>query len=307
MNSRPLKLLITGATGLLGHALVQEACKRYAVTGLARHPGSTLNPCPMEAADLQDADKLRSIVRKIAPDIVIHAAAMVSVDQCQKDPDTAYAVNVEGTRNLLRSLEGSSCRFLFISTDSVFDGRTGDYREEDAVNPIHIYGKSKLEAEKLTLQNRPDALVVRTSFYGSLSAPGRRSQNLAESILSRLKEGREVFGFTDLLFCPIPTTLLAAILLELVKKPASGILHVAGSQGCSKYEFARQLAAAFGFPVHLVVPATSDAAGLTTPRPRNATLNTEKAARLLGRPLPNLQEGLQAFQLSEPMIETRPV
>ena len=128
---------------------------------------------------------------------------------------------------------------------------------------------------------------------------------MAESILSRLKEGQEVPGFTDLLFCPIPTNLLAPILLELIEKQASGILHVAGSQGCSKYEFARQCAAVFGLPVHLIVPATSNAASLAAPRPRNATLNTEKAARLLGRPLPNLQEGLRAFHLSEPMIETR--
>ncbi len=306
--SRIPKLLVTGATGLLGNALIQASIERYTVTGLARHPEPASAPCEIHPVDLLDQEVLSRVIRTTEPDLVIHAAAMVDVDQCQRDPETAFAVNVEGTRNLLRSLGRSRCRFLFISTESVFDGEKGNYTEEDPTQPIHVYGKSKFEAERIILRSRPDALVTRVSFYGWNATPSKspKKKNLAEWVLSHLKERQEIPGFTDLHFSPIPAPLLAEALLELAEKDCAGILHVAGSQGCSKYEFARELAIAFGFSPSLVIPTISDSGSLTAPRPKNVTLCVEKASQLLGRSLPNLLEGLQAFRSCEPMLARGP-
>ncbi len=298
------RLLVTGATGLLGTAILQEAALDYTVIGLSRHPEAASTLCLVEAADLTNPAELTHAVEKHAPKIIIHTAALAFVDQCEKEPDRARAVNVEGTRNLLRAISGRSCRLIHISTDSVFDGRTGNYREEDPVSPVHFYGRTKLEAEKLVLENRPDALVVRAPFYGTIT-PERKVKSLAEWILSCLRQGQQVPGFTDILFSPLPAHDLARALLELAGKPVSGILHVGGSEGCSKYEFARALAAAFGFSPNLIFPTTSDSAPMAALRPHNTTLCIEKATRALGRPLPNLKEGLHSLRSLDPMPAER--
>lgn len=297
MNSLPKKLLLTGATGLLGYALLRETHGRYAVTGLARHPESITTPCPMEAADLQDADKLQSIVQKIAPDIVIHAAAMTSVDQCEKNPELAHAVNVGGTQNLLKALQGRRARFIFISTDSVFDGTRGNYSEEDSASPLHVYGRTKLQAEETVLRARSDALVIRTAFYGWNVLP---QTSLAEWILTDLKMGRKFRGFTDVFFSPLLSDHLAQAILQLAAASEKGILHVAGRESCSKYQFARQLAVTFGFDSDCILPVTSTLVQLQVRRPKNVSLCIERAGAVLGRPLPNVLEGLTALAASRP-------
>lgn len=295
INGEPcsgLRLVVTGATGLLGWALVREALGRYQLWGLARHPEAAPLPCQTQAVDLVDEASVARILETIVPDVVIHLAALTSVDLCETDPATAATVNVEGTRNLLRALGRHTCRFILISTDSVFDGTRGDYAEDDPAVPLNVYGRTKLEAEEAVLVARSDALVVRTVFYGWNILP---KESLAEWLLNRLRAGREVPGFLDVRFSPLLTNHLARLLLDLVPTSATGLLHVASSEGCSKYEFARRLATTFGFSPSRVVPTTSETIRLVAPRPKNITLAVERARAILGRPLPGVTEGLCEF------------
>lgn len=292
-SARPgLRLLVTGVTGLLGVGLVRQGLDRYEIWGIARRPTAVPLPCHVAVADLVDGAAVARAVEQIRPDAVIHAAAQASVDQCESDPSAAIAVNVGGTKNLLRALRGHACRFVLISTDAVFDGSRGDWTEEDPPGPVHVYGRTKLLAEEAVLADRPEALVVRTSFYGWNSLP---KESLAEWILGRLRAGESVPGFVDLRFSPLLTDHLARVLYELVPTPVAGVLHVASSDGCSKFDFARQVVAAFGFPASRVIPATSTAAGLVARRPRDLTLSSARAAGVLDRALPTVADGLAAF------------
>ncbi|MBI3087396.1 MAG: SDR family oxidoreductase [Candidatus Omnitrophica bacterium] len=291
-DRRP-RVLITGVTGLLGSALVRATAGRDDVWGIARRPQAAASPCRTLPVDIRHARAVEEAVNAIKPAVVFHTAALTSVNQCEADPDAAFAVNVQGTKNLLQALGDEWVgRFIFLSSDSVFDGARGAYREDDAPSPLHVYGRTKVEGEEAVLCARPDALVIRTAFYGWNVLP---QSSLAEWVLSSLQEGRPFSGFRDLLFSPLLTDDLAALLVDLMWRPIQGVLHVAASDGCSKYEFACRLARLFGFPEELVMPVDSRTVPLHIPRPKNVTLRVERAAAVLGRPLPTVDEGLQKF------------
>ncbi len=285
------KLLITGVTGLLGNTLAANAMERYEIHGVARHPEKTQLACATHAIDLLDERRVAALMEQLNPQVVVHAAAMTSVDQCEKNPEMAHAVNVMATHHLLKALRDRPCRLIFISTDSVFDGIRGNYSEEDTPAPLHVYGRTKLEAEKAVLQARSDALVIRTAFYGWNVLP---QSSLAEWMLSDLRMGKKFFGFTDVFFSPLLSDHLAQAIIRLAAAPTNGILHVAGRESCSKYQFARQLAVTFGFDPSAIVPVTSETVQRVR-RPKNVSLCVERAGAILGRPLPNLMEGLTAF------------
>jgi dTDP-4-dehydrorhamnose reductase len=188
------------------------------------------------------------------------------------------------------------CRFIHISTDAVFGGSKGNYSEQEPAEPVHVYGKTKLQAEEAVLRERPQALVVRTVFIGMNRHP---EGSLTQWFLDRLKNKADCPGFTDVYFSPIEVGLLANRILELMGTQAAGRLHVAGREGCSKYAFAKQLAKLFGFSEEKVRPVVSESLSVFPPRPKNVTLNISLAESLLGRQLPSLDESLRA--LMEPV------
>lgn len=296
MSASKRRLLITGVTGLLGHTLARESSERYDVFGLARSVAPADRLCHALNADICNADEVARTVQAIEPQLVIHTAAMTSVDDCERLPERAHCVNVQGTRHILRALKGSGCSFVHISTDAVFDGHQGNYREEDKTNPIHVYGKTKLAAEQEVAEHRPDAVIVRTCIYGWNLVP---KLSLAEWVIRSLQQGKSILGYADLFFSPIPTVLLSRLLLKLAKMNVRGILHLTGREGCSKFDFARKCALEFHLGPENVLPAQSASLERGVRRPANVTLCVDKAAELLGFPLPSIDDGLRAFHASE--------
>jgi dTDP-4-dehydrorhamnose reductase len=290
-------ILVTGASGLLGSSILEAIRQqgREAVGMCHRHSG-ILEGSRLLCADLTDEFKTQRIFAELKPTIVIHCAAETNVDWCQEHRAAAEAINATATRRIAEISAKTRSRMLYVSTDSVFDGARGQYRETDIPAPMNVYAETKLLGEKEVLQRNPLAAVARTNVYGWNPQP---KLSLAEWILRQLALGNPVPGFTDITFCPLFADDLAQILLAMLDEELVGLYHVAGSEAITKFEFARRVASTFGFDPENIIPARVTAAGLKAPRPRNTSLNTDKICAGLKRSMPDVDAGLRRFSQSQ--------
>lgn len=287
-------ILITGASGLLGSSLILATLEQGhdAIAVCYRHPVK-LSEAQTVLADLRNRDVLVRLLRTHRPDWIVHCAAQTDVDWCEEHPDEAWETNVTMTRSLAIEARKVGAGLVYISTDSVFSGEKGGYSETDATGPVNVYARSKLEGERAARDEWERSLVIRTNFYG---CNVQKKTSLAEWVAQRLESRLSVPAFPDVIFTPILANDLSQVILELVKKDLSGLFHVGGSQICSKYEFALAVAEVFQLDRRLVEPIAVAASSLTAPRPRDTSLNSEKAVKMLGRPLPDLRTGLLRFR-----------
>jgi dTDP-4-dehydrorhamnose reductase len=291
-------ILVTGASGLLGASLVSLAREQgRQVVGLYhRHP-VRLEGVKLLAADLADQAETSRIFQELRPSTVVHCAAATDVDWCEQHPEEAHRVNVMVPAAIAAITSQSGARFLYISTDSVFDGGRGNYAETDTPAPVNVYAKTKLQGEREVLRQNPAALIARVTLYGWNA---QEKHSLAEWILQQLTLGNLVPGFSDVFFSPILANDLAEVILALLDENLAGLYHAVGSEPVSKYEFARRVASTFGFDPGQVAATRLSDARLKAQRPRDTTLNTAKICAALRRPMPGVDAGLRRFaQLRE--------
>lgn len=299
-----MRLLVTGASGLLGLNLALEAAKQHTVFGQVNQhnlPGAS-SPGVFERgftplqANLLEPGAVERLLDQAQPDWVIHCAAMAIVDACESDPQRAYQLNSEIPAKLASHVARGGARFLHVSTDAVFDGQAADqgpgYSEEDQPNPLSVYARTKLAGEQLVAAANPQALVARVNLVG-WSLRGERS--LAEFFFYNLQAGRQVNGFTDVYFCPLLANHLAQIFLRMLELRLSGLYHVVSSESSSKYQYALDLARCFGLDESLVNPISLADSGLAARRSPNLRLSTARLAQALGAPPPDIATGLQGF------------
>jgi dTDP-4-dehydrorhamnose reductase len=271
---------ITGAGGFIGNYLVQTApqfAPRWRVRPLARGQ-----------LDLLDFAAVRREFEKETPQLVIHCAAISTVAGAEADPKLARQVNVEVTK-LLAEL-AVKIPFVFFSSDLVFDGRKGDYVEDDAPNPLHLYGETKVAAEQIVLKN-PRHLVVRTSLNGGVSRAGNRGFN--EQLRRSLQITKEMKLFTDEFRSPIPAAKTARAVWELSQKNCAGIYHVAGAEKLSRWQIGQLLVKRWPERRTKIEPGSvKDFPGLA--RALDTSLDISKAQTVLSAPLPGLSEWLEA-------------
>lgn len=290
-------LLVTGASGLLGNAACRGAVGKFHVSGVFFKHKVDISGVEMFAADLSTKEGVAAIDSR-KPNVIIHCAAMTSVDACEERPEEAYRHNVVAAKNVAEAARRCGAYLVHISTESVFDGERGQYTEKDTPRPLNVYARTKLEAESAVLNLVPEAAVVRTTIYG-WNAVGK--QSLAEWILAKLRAGEEVPGFKDVYFSPILANDLADILFLLCERKPQGILNISGSQACSKYEFAMHLAEAYGFNRERLRPTKAASANFKARRPLNVSLDVTKAQELLRVFFPDLGTGLKRFKAIEDM------
>ncbi|HUI89680.1 MAG TPA: SDR family oxidoreductase [Anaerolineales bacterium] len=287
-----MRLLITGSSGLLGLNLALDAARSHQVIGVDRN---TLASVPFEliSADLLDSDAMYRIVSESRPEAVIHCAALANVDACQANPDLAYQMNADVPARLADACARRKIRLIHISTDAIFDGqKDGTYAEGDLPNPQSVYAQTKLEGERAVLQINPMAIVARVNFYG-WSLSGKRS--LAEFFINNLSTGKNVNGFTDVLFCPMLVNHLGDVLLAMLERRLRGLYHVVGPQAMSKYQFGIEIARKFGLKESLISPQSVDKSSLTARRSHNLWLSTHKLSTDLDMALPAFSTGLDEF------------
>ena len=238
--------------------------------------------------DLTDFDAVRRAFQSDSPQLIVHCAAVSTVAAAQSNPDLARRVNVDGTA-LLAGL-AAQIPFVFFSTDLVFDGRKGNYAEADAVNPLHVYGETKLAAEQIVLKN-PRHTVVRTSLNGGMSRAGNRGFN--EDLRLAWHAGRMMNLFTDEFRCPIFAGETARAVWELVNQKRTGLFHVAGAEKLSRWQIGQLIAARWPQLNPEITPGSAkNFPG--PPRALDTSLNITKVQGVLSVPLPGLGEWLAA-------------
>tara|TARA_A100001037_G_scaffold46549_1_gene37950 strand:- start:15395 stop:16297 length:903 start_codon:yes stop_codon:yes gene_type:complete len=283
-------VLTTGASGLLGANLVRYFADNSNCVGWY---GTT----PIEIAgaltfsiELTDHYAVSSSIDQIAPDVIVHCAAATDVEWCEKNPEPAKAINEEATENLAKITADLDIKFVFTSTDSVFDGRDGNYSEDSVPAPLNSYARGKARTEEIVTNANPDALIIRSYFYGH-SPSGRRS--LMEWVLNRALNGEEVPGFTDSYFSPISVSDFAETLDATLNSGTSGLLHLGSSNRISKYEFARLVMETYNCDMSLLRPITVSESNLKADRPRDTSLNVDLQADILGEVPPSVHEGIR--------------
>lgn len=270
---------ITGAGGLIGHQFVQSAplyAPEWEARGLTR-----------QQLDLADFDAVTRAFHEQQPQLIIHCAALSRSPACEADPALAALQNVGVTRHLCDLAK--EIPLVFFSTDLVFDGRQGNYAETDAVNPLSVYARTKVEAERSVLVC-PRHTVVRTSLNGGVSPSGRRGFN--EELRHAWQEGKITNLYADEFRSPIPAAVTARAVWELVARGAVGLFHVGGSEKLSRWEIGQLVASRWPeFRSRLECGSVHDHRG--APRPPDTSMNCAKAEALLGWRLPGFTEWLR--------------
>ncbi len=269
-----MKAVVTGAGGQLAKAWSAAAPPGWSVTGLSR-----------AELDISDAAAVERVIGALAPDLIVNAAAYTAVDQAEREPDLAFAVNRDGAGHLAAAATRLGARLIQVSTDFVFDGRSGrPYRPGDAPGPLNVYGASKLAGEQAAAEAAPDALIVRTAWvYGPSGG------NFLATML-RLMAARRVIGVVaDQIGAPTSTLTLAEALWGLAGKEARGLMHFTDAGVASWYDFAQAiaeeaLAAGLVNRAPVVKPIATADYPTAARRPAFSVLDSSAAYGLLGAP-----------------------
>lgn len=287
------RLLITGASGLLGSEIVQLARKDYEV--IPSHNTKLFHSDSLRL-DITDQKQVSSLFRQLKPDTVIHTAAETSVDRCEIQKELAWKINVEGTGNVAVTCSKINAKIVYISTDYIFDGEKRFYTEEDTPNPINHYGITKLKGERQVKKFCKNYVILRTSvLYGW--HPWK--QNFVTWVINSLKQKKKISIVKDHFNTPTLADNLAKMTIEAVQKNVQGLYHASGSQRISRYEFAQQIAKTFNLNQNLINPIKmKHVTAWKAKRPKDSSLNTNKIKNLLkAKPL-NINEGLKKMKES---------
>ena len=278
---------------MLGANLVLVALDRCEVVAHAYPPALRPMGFASLASDLTVEGEVGRLLQEVRPDWIVHCAAQADVDACERDPQAARRLNADLAGSVARGAARIGARVVQISTDAVFDGRRGNYREGDVPSPINRYGESKLEGEQAVAAAHPQALILRTNFF-TWPAPGR--VGLAGWFLEHLESGRTCAGFVDSHFSPLLASTLAELALDLLTLGVHGILHATGRTCLTKYEFGVRLAEVFSLDPSLIRPTSSSAGGLSARRGQQLCLNPGRLERILGRRMPGVTDELTRFR-----------
>lgn len=288
IHSKKPKLLLTGASGFLGSVLLDSLAGKYEVVGCAHSQGGA----QFHLCDLTDATAVKSLMREVQPDVVVHTAALTNVDVCEKEANQAFRLNVEATRYLSSfAMElAAPAKFVYISTDQVYDGQ-GPHVESD-IAPNNVYALTKLWGEECVRQI-PNSVVLRTNFFGFSS---RGPAGLIKAVIDAAHSSRGMTLFTDVLFSPLFIGHLSNIIVDVLDQDIEGVYNAGASGGgVTKAGFVRSVIRRLNLSEANFKDGVLDDVELFARRPRDMRMDSKKLSSALGCQFPSIEDGLQCL------------
>jgi dTDP-4-dehydrorhamnose reductase len=277
------RILVVGAKGMLGRDLVETLRLSF--------PRDEITGWDVEEIDIQEEGNTVSLIRSFKPGVIVHLAAYTDVDRCELDEKKAFAINAEGVKHVALGAVRCGAKVVTLSTDYIFDGKKGSpYLEEDPPNPLNVYGRSKWKGEQYVQELARDALIIRTQWLY-----GKHGRNFVASILRQAREKGVLSVVNDQVGSPTYTIDLSHVIALLIEREARGIFHVANSDSCTWYHYARTILKLSGIEGVKIVPISSKELAYPAVRPAYSVLNTEKLKRETGLTLRPWMEALKEY------------
>jgi dTDP-4-dehydrorhamnose reductase len=290
------KVLITGANGLLGQQLVKVFRDDYEVLAFGLQPQSCLTDgnFQYQQGDITDRQQLRDLVQALVPNFIMNAAAFTDVDGGETQRELCWKINVTGVENLVYAAQKVHARLIHVSTDYVFDGKSGPYREDDRPNPLGFYARSKLAGENVLINSEANCAIARTMvLYGS----GYEIRpNFVTWLIAQLRNGKSVRIVDDQFGNPTLASELARALRTLAESGRNGVYHLSGSEVIDRYHFAVKIAEVFDLDASLIQPLKTSDLKQASPRPLHSGFDISKAVTELNISMSGVIEGLQKFK-----------
>ncbi|AJR14906.1 SDR family oxidoreductase [Leptospira interrogans] len=286
-------ILITGASGLLGHHLSRFFLENgNKVIALRKTHSLGIIGLDEIEIDLLDFNTVKNLLTKIGPDYIIHCAGLTNVDDCEKNESLAKKIHIDVSQIIAQTASRINSKMIHISTDHLWDGTMQMVTEDVPVCPLNVYGKTKAESERAVLAVNSEALILRTNFFG----PGLQwRQSLSDWIINSLNRNEKINAFSDVFFTPISIYHLARVILFLIQKKAKGIYHTVGSERISKYDFAISIAKSFNKSTELIRPISIQNIQFNALRPLDMSLSTDKIVGFLNVSMPTVQAGIDSL------------
>ena len=289
-----MNIIVTGANGLLGQHLV-TALVKFGYGMLALGKGECrINGFTGKYLDLDITDgvAVREVIVSHKPDLIIHAAAMTNVDECEKDKQECYNVNVTATRFLIDAAKEVQSKIIYLSTDFVFDGMTGPYKEEDIMSPVNYYGSTKVAAEKAIMESDLRWAIVRTVLVYGQTVEGTRT-NIINWVKSSLEQGKHIKVVSDQFRTPTFVDDLVIGIMLLIEKNLDGIFHISGREEMTPYDMAIETAKFLKLDESLIEKVDSSSFSQAGLRPAKTGFRIDKARKELGYEPRGFRESLE--------------
>jgi len=289
-------VLVTGSNGLLGQKLTDIYATKQDVKLIATGRGENRHPLKSgytyEVMDITNREQVFEVIGKHKPDCIIHGAAMTNVDACELDPEACQLQNVKSTQNLVDAIADIDCHFVFVSTDFIFDGTSGPYKEDDEPNPLSIYGQSKLEGERYVQSNCKRWAIARTVLVYGLVADMSRS-NIVLWARESLANKKAINVVDDQFRSPTLAEDLAAGCMLIENQEAEGIFNISGKDQMSIYELVQRVANYFGLSMDTVSKIDSVSLNQPAKRPPITGFDLSKSNAELGYNPHSFDEGIR--------------
>jgi dTDP-4-dehydrorhamnose reductase len=292
---RMKRILVTGVSGFLGRYVTLALKDRYAVLGTYRNQAIGLGTCELTRLELTEGQAVRTTFTEFRPDVVVHTAALSDVDACERHPDAAHQVNVQGSEAIARAALEVGARLIYISTDQVYDGAKRYYDESDVPKPLMVYGRTKLEGERLAATICPETMILRLALMYGWGSSSRL--NFVDWLLQRLRAGQEVPLFVDQYRTPLYVVQASEAIRQLIDAPeVRGTFNLGGGERINRYAFGRTFCKVFNLPIDLLKPIEMGSTTGLAARPRDCSMNSARIGALLQITPLTVQEGLRAMQ-----------